>query len=56
MDNIDLTDFGIAALIDAMGMFIHDMDVLLNEKEEGIYFESNYSRLAEQVRRGSTVV
>lgn len=56
LENIDITDFAIANLIDAMGMFIHDMDVLLNKKEEGVYYEGSYNRLAEQVRRGNTVI
>lgn len=51
MDNVELTDLAIANLIEAMGMFIHDIDVLLSKEDEGIYFENNYSKLAEQIRK-----
>lgn len=45
----ELTDLTIANFIEAMGMFIHDMDQIVNGNG-CIYNESNYNVLADAIR------
>ena len=54
--NSDLTDFAIARLIEALGMFTHDLDVILNGRQDGIYTEESYVNLAEQIKLGREII
>lgn len=47
------TDFAIAKLIEAMGMFIHDLHEL-KTGSDCVYTEQSYNHLATQVLTGRT--
>ena len=49
--NSDLTDFAIAGLIEALGMFAHDLDVIINNRQDGVYTEDSYLHIAKQIKK-----
>lgn len=53
--NSDLTDFAIAGLIEALGMFAHDLDVIFNGTQDGVYTEEAYINLAKQIKLGREI-
>ncbi len=56
MMNSDLTDFAIARLIEALGMFAHDLDVIINDRQDGMYTEDSYIQIAKQIKKGDSNV
>ena len=45
-----LSNTTVATLIEAMGMFIHDLDILCNHREnEGVYTQGAYDALVTKI-------